>query len=130
MEPPAASTAETIASPFGPSGRSAPPAGSIEGLNCPPRPEALVGVYLARFERADESITYLRFAFCGAVGEAVAGRALDRGIVRTCWLTPDEVRASAARHRSPLVLRCIEDHLAGRRLPLDGLHTHPSVFGG
>ena len=44
--------------------------------------------------------------------------------------TPDEVRASAARHRSPLVLRCIEDHLAGRRLPLDGLHTHPSVFGG
>ncbi|QRR34189.1 NUDIX hydrolase [Hydrogenophaga sp. YM1] len=103
---------------------------ALEETAHPFAPEALVGVYLARFERANESITYLRFAFCGAVGEAVAGRALDRGIVRTCWLTPDEVRASAARHRSPLVLRCIEDHLAGRRLPLDGLHTHPSVFGG
>ena len=40
-------------------------------------------------------------------------RPLDQGIVRRLWLTPDEVRASAHRHRSPLVLRCIEDHLAG-----------------
>jgi len=93
-------------------------------------PEALVGVYLARFERAGEAITYLRFAFCGQAGDALADRALDHGIVRACWLTPDEVRASAARHRSPLVLQCIEDHLAGRRLPLDVLHTHASVFGG
>jgi phosphatase NudJ len=48
--------------------------------------------------------------------------------VRTLWLTPDEVRASAARHRSPLVLRCMEDHLAGRRYPLDLLSTDASVF--
>ena len=93
-------------------------------------PEALVGVYLARFQRADEAVTYLRVAIAGQVGEAIAGRALDSGIVRVCWLTPDEVRASAGRHRSPLVLQCIEDHLAGRRLPLDTLHTHASVFGG
>jgi len=33
--------------------------------------------------------------------------------VHTLWLTPDELRASVSRHRSPLVLRCIEDHLAG-----------------
>lgn len=93
-------------------------------------PEALVGAYLARFERAGESITYLRFAISGRVGEAIAGRTLDSGIVRVCWLTPEEVRASAGRHRSPLVLQCIEDHLAGRRLPLDVLHTHASVFTG
>ena len=37
---------------------------------------------------------------------------------RTLWLTLDEVRASVARHRSPLVLRCIEDHAAGLRHPL------------
>lgn len=93
-------------------------------------PRALVGVYLSRFQRGAEDITYLRFAFCGDLGPVVAGRSLDHGIVRTLWLTPDEVRASVARHRSPLVLRCMEDHLAGRRFPLELLSTDPSVFTG
>ena len=74
-----------------------------------------------------QDVTYLRFAFCGSVGEPLADRALDAGIVRTLWLTRDDVRASAARHRSPLVLRCIEDHLAGRRHALDLVTTDPSV---
>jgi 8-oxo-dGTP pyrophosphatase MutT (NUDIX family) len=85
-------------------------------------PDALLGVYLARMHReADpaEDITYLRFAYRGRVGEPMPGAVLDAGIVRTVWMTPDEVRASAARHRSPMVLRCMEDHLAGRRQPLD-----------
>ena len=96
-------------------------------------PTALVGVYLSRFQRAgrsaaeDEDITYLRFAFCGEVGERVPGMKLDTGIVRTLWLTPDEIRASVARHRSPLVLRCMEDHLAGQRYPLDVVQTDASV---
>ena len=87
-------------------------------------PSALVGVYLARV--ADT--TYLRFAFCGAVGEPESGRALDHGIVRTLWLTPDEIRASRARHRSPLLLRCVEDHLAGRRYPLAALVADATLF--
>jgi 8-oxo-dGTP pyrophosphatase MutT (NUDIX family) len=97
-------------------------------------PDALLGVYLSRFTRparegrAAEDVTYLRFAFSGAVGEPIPGRALDTGIVRTLWLTPDEVRASRALHRSPLVLRCMEDHLAGRRHPLDVLTTDPSLY--
>jgi 8-oxo-dGTP pyrophosphatase MutT (NUDIX family) len=97
-------------------------------------PEALLGVYLSRFQRpaaegaAGEDVTYLRLAFCGTVGEPEAGRALDQGIVRTLWLTPDELRRSAPRHRSPLVLRCIEDHLAGRRHPLDLVCTDASVY--
>ncbi len=96
-------------------------------------PTALVGVYLSRFQRTgqtpadDEDITYLRFAFCGELGEAVAGLRLDTGIVRTLWLTPNEIRASAALHRSPLVLRCLEDHIAGRRYPLDLVQTDLSV---
>lgn len=99
-------------------------------------PTALVGVYLSRFQRQgrdgspDEDITYLRFAYCGELGEVVAGRALDTGIVRTLWMTPDEVRASAARHRSPLVLRCMEDHLAGRRHPMETVFADPSVSAG
>jgi 8-oxo-dGTP pyrophosphatase MutT (NUDIX family) len=93
-------------------------------------PDALVGVYLSRFARpaTGEDVTYLRFAYCGRVGEPMPGRALDTGIVRTLWLTPDELRASSDRHRSPLVLRCVEDHLAGRRYPLDLLTTDATVF--
>lgn len=94
-------------------------------------PTALVGVYLSRFQRpvTGEDITYLRFAFCGELGEALPGRALDHGIVRTVWMTPEDVRASVERHRSPLLLRCMEDHLVGRRFPLDAVYTDPSVLG-
>jgi 8-oxo-dGTP pyrophosphatase MutT (NUDIX family) len=97
------------------------------------RPTALVGVYLSRFQRPDsqagtvQDITYLRFAFCGELGEAQAGRALDTGIVRTLWMSPDEIRASRAQHRSPLLLQCMEDYLAGQRFPLNVVSTDPSI---
>jgi ADP-ribose pyrophosphatase YjhB (NUDIX family) len=95
-------------------------------------PTGLVGVYLSRFLRekngAMQDITYMRLAFHGKLGEVVPGRQLDTGIVRTLWMTLDEVRASAARHRSPLVLRCIEDHDQGHSFPLDVVYTHASVY--
>ncbi|MCV2351400.1 NUDIX hydrolase [Paucibacter sp. Y2R2-4] len=93
-------------------------------------PEALLGIYMARFLRPArlEDVTYVRLAFTGTVGEAIAGQALDRGIVRTVWMTVDELRASAPRHRSPLVLRCVEDHLSGRRLPLEAIQVDASLY--
>ncbi len=93
-------------------------------------PTALVGVYLSRFQRPStgEDVTYVRYAYAGTVGEELPGHTLDTGIVRTLWMTPAEVRASAARHRSALVLTCIEDHLAGRRFPLDLVTTDASVY--
>lgn len=98
-------------------------------------PQALLGVYQSRLQRparpghAAEDVSYLRFAYAGTVGEAEVGRALDEPILRTLWLTPDEIRASVARHRSPLLLQCIEDHLAGVRERLDLVQVDPSVFG-
>lgn len=80
-------------------------------------PEALVGVY--RWHNPGLDRTYLRFAFAGRVHGHDPARALDTGILRTLWLTPDELRAEAPRHRSPLVQRCVDDWLAGRRHPLD-----------
>ena len=98
-------------------------------------PRALVGIYLARVQLPDSpsrpggsDISYLRFAFCGDLGALDAQRTLDTGIVRTLWVTPSQARASAARHRSPLVLQCIEDYLSGQRYPLDLLHTHAGVY--
>ena len=95
------------------------------------RPTALVGVYMSRIQRPSttEDITYLRFAFCGELGSQQAGRQLDTGIIRTVWLNPDEIRASSAQHRSPMVLRCMEDYLRGQRYPVDLIYTDPTVFG-
>jgi len=86
------------------------------------RPDALVGIYRWHFPEAD--VTFLRFAFCGAVVGAEPDRALDHEIRRAVWMTPDEIRAVRARHRSPLVLACIEDFLAGRRYPLELLRHY------
>lgn len=104
---------------------------AFEETACRFLPEALVGVYLARTLNADssEDITYMRFAYCGTVGEPEPGRTLDHGIVRTLWMTPDEIRASIARHRSPLLVQCMEDYLAGRRYALGLVFTHPSNAG-
>jgi phosphatase NudJ len=103
---------------------------ALEETARPFTPEALVGVYQARLRRAatGEDITYLRFAICGTAGEPEPGRALDEPVERTLWMTLDEIRASRARHRSPLLLRCVEDHAAGRRWPLALLVADPSVF--
>ena len=98
-------------------------------------PGYLVGVYLARFQRpgatdpTEQDITYLRFAFGGSLGQLQTGRHLDTGIERVLWLSPQEVRATVAQHRSPMVLQCIEDHLRGQRYPLDVLYAHDSLRG-
>jgi 8-oxo-dGTP pyrophosphatase MutT (NUDIX family) len=93
-------------------------------------PTAVVGVYLNRFRRTrtGDDITYLRFAFAGQLGTHHGWRALDEGIVRTVWMTPDEIRATRDRHRSPLLLRCLEDYLAGQRFALSLVHTDASVL--
>ena len=61
---------------------------------------------------------YLRFAFAAEAVDEVPGAPLDEGIVRALWMTPAELQAEAARHRSPLVWRVVADFLGGRRHPL------------
>ena len=84
-------------------------------------PVALLGVY--EYAPPDLGYGFLRFAFVGEARGHDAGRKLDEGIVRALWLSPDELRAESARHRSPMVMRCVEDCLAGKRFPLT-LLTH------
>ena len=80
-------------------------------------PTALVGIY--RWQAADTGATFIRFAFAGEVVAHDAARALDAGILRVLWLGYDELAARRATHRSPLVLRCVDDYRAGSRRPLD-----------
>lgn len=93
-------------------------------------PDALIGVYMSRYvsSRTGKEVTYLRFAFSGRVGRAL-DRPLDEGILRAVWMTREEMVACAERHRSPLVLRCVDDYLAGQRMPLSMLYAHPSSIG-
>lgn len=94
------------------------------------RPTAWLGCYLGRYRssRGPEDVTYTRFTFVGELDAFDAARSLDTGIVRTVWMTAEELRACPERHRSPLVMVCVDDYLAGRRLPLEALYTHPSVL--
>jgi 8-oxo-dGTP pyrophosphatase MutT (NUDIX family) len=88
------------------------------------KPTGLLGVY--QYHHTGDNVTYLRFAFTGEITAHDPIRTLDEGIVRAAWLAPGDIRREAARHRSPLVMRCIEDYLAGRRFPLDVLYRQPS----
>jgi 8-oxo-dGTP pyrophosphatase MutT (NUDIX family) len=81
-------------------------------------PSGLVGIYLWRSLRGN---TTVRFAFTGSVDGFEAERALDPPVVATHWLTREQLLARAEQLRTVLVTRCIEDYLAGRRLPLEAL---------
>lgn len=80
-------------------------------------PQALLGTYLWRNPNSRREI--LRVAFTGSVADHDAAQRLDRGIIGTHWLTLEELTARQERLRSPLVLRCVHDYMAGRRHPLD-----------
>ncbi len=94
------------------------------------RPTALLGVYQSHGMRQGASVHYVRFAFVGELGAHDPSRGLDQGIVRTLWMSLDELRASQERHRSPSVLQCALDHASGRRWPLDVLHGDAALQHG
>jgi len=79
-------------------------------------PDELLGVYLWRHPATGR--TTKRFEFTGAVTDHRDGQPLDKGIIATHWLTRAELKGREQQLRSPLVLRCVDDYLAGRRQPL------------
>lgn len=83
-------------------------------------PTALVGIY--RWHYAAKDVTFLRFCFRGRI-EGVENRNLDPEIVRLHWLTREELLARRPEHRSPLVQRCVDDFIAGRRFALEVLSS-------
>jgi ADP-ribose pyrophosphatase YjhB (NUDIX family) len=82
-------------------------------------PDAVLGIYT--WEQPERQRSFLRVAFTGHVGDQDLARPLDRGILRSVWMSREQVITRAARMRSPMVLRCIDDHLAGKRFPLEVL---------
>lgn len=93
-------------------------------------PTALVGIYMNRFvrTRSGSDITYMRFAFTGELGQHHAHRVLDQGIVRTVWLSLEELQATERLHRSPIVLQSVRDYLAGRRFDCSLIQADASIY--
>ncbi|GAB6040223.1 NUDIX hydrolase [Endothiovibrio diazotrophicus] len=83
------------------------------------KPAGLVGFYRWTTPRGR---TYLRATFYGALHDHQADRPLDDGILRTLWLSREEIAERGPQLRSPMVLRCVDDYLAGHRYPLSLLH--------
>lgn len=83
------------------------------------RPEALIGIY--QWRHPDNGASFLRVAFTGRTLKHEPSRPLDTPILRTLWLDRAELLAANGRLRSPMVLRCVDDYLAGRRYPMAAL---------
>lgn len=82
-------------------------------------PTHVLGIY--HHDPVDLGYGFLRIAFVAKALRERPNHPLDEGIERAVWLTRDEIIATAALHRSPMVLRCVDDYLAGQRFPLSML---------
>ena len=80
-------------------------------------PTSLVGIY--RWHYAAKNVTFLRFCFSGVVDAVEKERQLDKEIVALHWLGIDELKQRKSEHRSPLVQKCVDDFLGGKRYPLE-----------
>ncbi|MGL5632261.1 MAG: NUDIX hydrolase [Azovibrio sp.] len=86
------------------------------------QPIDLVGIY--QWTSSKNGVSYLRFAFRGKVLGHEPEQQLDDGIIAPRWQTPEQIRAGQEVHRSPLVLRCVEDCLAGTSFPLSSINFY------
>ncbi len=80
------------------------------------RVDAIVGLYYWTHPKGH---TFVRTCFVGTALHHHPDQPLDYGIQRAVWLNRDEIVALGPKLRSPMVLRCIDDYLAGRHYPLD-----------
>jgi ADP-ribose pyrophosphatase YjhB (NUDIX family) len=86
------------------------------------RPDYLVGLYT--YKAPSNGVTYYRFCYAATALEQLENYALDDDIIAAHWLTRGELQQRSAQLRSPLVLQCIDDYLAGRHYPLDFVTEH------
>ncbi len=80
------------------------------------KPTAITGIY--RWQHPKNGETYMRFCFTGEAIKHDTEQQLDPDIHQAIWLTQQELFARQAAFRSPLVLDCFNDYLAGQRYPL------------
>lgn len=82
----------------------------------------LIGIYTYT---NPELITYYRFCYAARPVRQIPDAKLDHDIIGPVWLSLEELNARREQWRSPLVIKCVEDYVAGRRFPLDLVYEHP-----
>lgn len=82
-----------------------------------------IGLYV--YQPSCDNKIYYRHCFAARPLRHETGQALDIGIAAAVWFSADDIMAKAHEHRSPLLARCLQDYLSGRRLPLDSIYQHP-----
>ena len=90
------------------------------GLNL--EPDYLCGIYY--FHRPDLQLYFLRFCFVIELEQWLTGQPQDSEIMATHWLTLEQIKAKGQQLRSSMVLECIEDYLAGNKIPLSQLKSN------
>ncbi len=80
-------------------------------------PESITGIY--RWKQHEKNRTFIRTTFCGYCDNHKPEQKLDEGIIKAIWMTYDEIKENESRLRSPIVLKCIDDYLAGQRYSLN-----------
>ncbi|WP_426205394.1 NUDIX hydrolase [Pseudomonas sp. TWP3-1] len=80
-------------------------------------PTGVIGIYL--YTAPSNSVTYQRVCFAAKALKHHADYQLDDGIVGAKWLTREELMAQRDNWRSELIIRCIDDYLAGNHFSLE-----------
>ena len=86
---------------------------ALEETGCTISVSDMIGVYL--WIQPQTRQQFLRIVYAADLVDYDETRALDDVIVATHWLSRGDLEAYRARHRSPAVMRCVQDFEAGRR---------------
>jgi len=84
-------------------------------------PKALVAIQL--WHPPQQSLTFLRFTFCGHLSHHEPMRLLDPDIIAAAWFESQDLERIRPRLRSPLVWESIAAYQTGQRFPLDLLQS-------
>lgn len=87
----------------------------------------LVGIYT--YTAPHNQVTYYRFCYAARPLREIPDAQLDHDIIGPVWLSLEELNARRDQWRSPLVIKCVQDYLAGRLFPLDLVYEHPLSEG-
>ena len=85
-------------------------------------PNHLCGIYY--FHRPELKLYFLRFCFVIELQQYLIGQPQDSEIINTHWFTLEQIKAKRQQLRSSMVLECIEDYLAGNKIPLSQLKSN------
>jgi 8-oxo-dGTP pyrophosphatase MutT (NUDIX family) len=94
---------------------------ALEETGCQITVGGLLGVYLWIHPQTRQQ--YLRIAYVGSYVSHDDGRVLDDGVYAVHWFTRADLERRMRRLRSPVVMRCVEDYLAGQRQPANFLES-------